>query len=43
LHGKSKISEDEESKTYPKTIDRDERKRLTREARENKKKPEGLA
>jgi hypothetical protein len=34
---------DEESKTYPKPVDRDERKRMTREARENKDKsrPEG--
>ena len=32
---------DEESKTYPKPVDRDERKRMTRENRENKVRTEG--
>ena len=38
--GQKKFS-NEEAKTYPRPVDRDERKRLTREARENKVRPEG--
>jgi hypothetical protein len=41
MHGTKKKVYNEESKTYPRPVDRDERKRLTREARENKVKPEG--
>jgi len=43
MHGTKKAHkwDSEESKTYPRPVDRDERKRLTREARENKVKQEG--
>jgi predicted transcriptional regulator len=38
LHGskKKEWKPSEDQKTYPRPLDRDERKRLTREARENK-------